>query len=77
MAMADETRKPTTTDAGTPVPSDDHSLTVGSARDRLVFNVVGHLSDGVSEPVLERAFEYWRNIDKETGDLIAKGVHGG
>jgi hypothetical protein len=59
MAMADETRKPTTTDAGTPVPSDDHSLTVGSARDRLVSNVVGHLSD------------------KETGDLIAKGVHGG
>src|SRR5689334_20221723 len=35
-------------------------------RDRLVSNVVGHLGDGVSEPVLERAFEYWRNIDKET-----------
>jgi catalase len=46
-------------------------------RDRLVSNVVGHLSDGVSAPVLERAFEYWRNIDKETGDLIAKGVNGG
>jgi catalase len=29
MAMANETRKPTTTDAGTPVPSDEHSLTVG------------------------------------------------
>lgn len=47
-----------------------------AARDRLVQNVVGHLSDGVSPPVLERAFEYWRNIDKETGDRIAKGVSG-
>ena len=43
-------------------------------RDRLVSNVVGHLKDGVSKPVLERAFEYWRNIDKETGDRIARGV---
>jgi catalase len=42
-----------------------------AARDRLVANVVGHLRDGVSAPVLERAFEYWRNIDKETGDRIA------
>jgi catalase len=45
-------------------------------RDRLVSNVVGHLRDGVSEPVLERAFEYWRNIDKEIGDRIAQGVSG-
>jgi len=44
-------------------------------RDRLVSNVVGTLSD-VSEPVLERVFEYWRNIDKEIGDRIAKGVKG-
>ncbi|MGE6776298.1 catalase [Vreelandella titanicae] len=46
-------------------------------RDRLVSNVVGHLSDGVTEPVLQRAFEYWRNIDQEVGDRIAKGVKGG
>jgi len=46
-------------------------------RDRLVSNVVGHLKNGVSEPVLQRAFEYWRNIDKEIGDRIAKGVTGG
>jgi catalase len=45
-----------------------------AARDRLVSNVVGHLKDGVSKPVLERALEYWRNIDKEIGDRIAKGV---
>ncbi len=46
-------------------------------RDRLVSNVVGHLKKGVSEPVLQRAFEYWRNIDKEIGDRIAKGVNAG
>lgn len=45
-------------------------------RDRLVSNVVGHLKKGVSEPVLERALEYWRKIDKEIGDRIAKGVNG-
>jgi catalase len=44
------------------------------ARGRLVDNVVGHLCDGVSEKVLERAFEYWRNIDGETGEKIEKGV---
>ena len=47
-----------------------------SARDRLVSNVVGHLKDGVKEPVLSRAFEYWRNIDKTVGDRIANGVKG-
>ena len=34
-------------------------------RDRLVSNVVGHLKNGVSEPVLQRAFEYWRNVDSK------------
>lgn len=43
-------------------------------RDRLVNNVVGHLSDGVTEPVLERALEYWRNIDADIGERIAQGV---
>jgi len=46
-------------------------------RNRLVSNVVGHLKAGVSEPVLQRAFEYWRNVDKETGDRITRGVKGG
>ena len=45
-----------------------------AARERLVDNVVGHLLDGVSEPVLERAFEYWRNVDKDLGDQIEAGV---
>ena len=46
-------------------------------RNRLVSNVVGHLKKGVSAPVLKRAFEYWRKIDREIGDRIAKGVSGG
>ncbi|MCA1785342.1 MAG: hypothetical protein LC657_05080 [Desulfobacteraceae bacterium] len=45
-------------------------------RDRLVSNVVGHLKKGVTEPVLEKAFEYWKNIDKEVGERIEKGVKG-
>ena len=41
-----------------------------AARDRLVSNVVGHLKNGVTEPVFERAFQYWRNIGQKTGDRI-------
>jgi catalase len=43
-------------------------------RARLVANVAGHLRNGVSEEVLQRAFEYWRNIDKELGDQIERSV---
>jgi catalase len=46
-------------------------------RDRLVDNIVGHLLDGVSDPVLERAFEYWRNVDHDLGDRVEKGVRAG
>jgi catalase len=45
-----------------------------AARDRFVANVVGHLLNGVTEPVLQRAFAYWRNVDKEVGDRIEQGV---
>jgi catalase len=31
----------------------------------------------VSAPVLKRAFEYWRNIDREIGDRIARGMNAG
>jgi catalase len=48
-----------------------------AARERLVSNVAGHLRNGVSEPVLERAFQYWKNIDKETGDKIEAAVRNG
>jgi catalase len=45
------------------------------ARNRLVANVAGHLERGVSAPVLERALEYWRQIDQAIGDRIAKEVN--
>jgi catalase len=44
------------------------------ARERLVTNIVGHLLNGVSEPVLLRAFEYWHNVDKSLGDRVEAGV---
>jgi catalase len=44
------------------------------ARSRLVDNVVGHLLNGVSEPVLARAFDYWRKVDTDLGDQIEEGV---
>ena len=43
-------------------------------RERLVNNIVGHLLNAVSEPVLQRAFEYWRNVDKSLGDKVEAGV---
>ncbi|MGI8506100.1 MAG: catalase [Solirubrobacteraceae bacterium] len=44
------------------------------ARARLVTNVAGHLSDGVSDMVLARAFEYWKNVDKDIGARIEQAV---
>ncbi|MGI8757599.1 MAG: catalase-related domain-containing protein, partial [Acidimicrobiales bacterium] len=43
-------------------------------RQRLVDNIVGRLLNGVSEPILERAFNYWRNVDRALGDRVADGV---
>jgi catalase len=45
-----------------------------AARERLVSNVAGHLLNGVSERVLLRAFEYWKNIDNEVGEKIEAAV---
>ncbi len=39
-------------------------------RERLVSNVAGALSSVKRPEVLDRAFEYWRNIDKTIGDRI-------
>ena len=36
-------------------------------RDKLVDQVAGSLLGGVREPVLERAFQYWKNVDAEVG----------
>jgi catalase len=46
-----------------------------AARARLASNIVGHLKDGVSAPVLARAIDYWRKVDKDLGDRIAAGMN--
>ncbi|MET4166829.1 MULTISPECIES: catalase [Gordonia] len=43
-------------------------------RERFVDNVVGHLLNGVSEPILQRAFEYWHRVDPDIGARIKSGV---
>ena len=43
-------------------------------RDRFVSNVAGHLADGVSEKVLQRAFRYWKNVDEKIGQRIEDKV---
>src|SRR5271168_2166459 len=48
-----------------------------AARDRLVSNIVGALLAGVTEPVLQRAFWYLGNVDKELGERVEKGVRAG
>ena len=45
-----------------------------AARERFVATVAGHLLGGGTEPVLERAFEYWRNVDAEIGKRIEEAV---
>ncbi|WP_372497644.1 catalase-related domain-containing protein [Tomitella gaofuii] len=39
--------------------------------------MAGHLLDDVSEPVLQRAFEYWRNVDAGLGERVEAAVRGG
>jgi catalase len=48
-----------------------------AARERLVSNIVGALLAGVSEPVLQRAFGYLRNVDKSLGDKVETDVRAG
>ena len=48
-----------------------------AARERLAGNIVGQLLNGVTEPVLERAFWYWKNVDKDLGEQVEKGVRAG
>ncbi|MBS1075551.1 catalase [Gluconobacter sp. Dm-73] len=45
-----------------------------AARDRLVNNIVGHVLQGVEEPVLSRVFEYWSKIDATIGSRVKDGV---
>ncbi|MFI2812682.1 MULTISPECIES: catalase [Microbulbifer] len=69
--------------AYTPHAEDDDFVQAGTLvrkvmddaqRERLVSNVAGHLRAGVTDEVLQRAFGYWRNIDKDIGDRIEKAV---
>jgi len=48
-----------------------------AARERLVSNIAGHLLEGVTEPVLQRAFQYWRNVDKSLGHRVEQAVRAG
>ena len=49
----------------------------GPARERLVSNVVGHASAGVTPEVQARVVEYWRNVDAEIGAQVGKGLGNG
>jgi catalase len=46
-------------------------------RARLVDQVAGSLLGGVREPVLSRAFQYWKNIDADVGARIEAKVKAG
>jgi len=46
-------------------------------REEFVRTVAGHLLGGVKGEVLTRAFEYWRNVDAETGKRIEELVRAG
>ncbi|WP_046318038.1 catalase [Mycobacterium sp. UM_Kg1] len=43
-------------------------------RKRLAANIIGHVSAGVTEPVLSRVFEYWHNVDPDLGSAVEAGV---
>ena len=45
-----------------------------AARTRLIGNIIAHLLNGVSPPVLTRTFAYLRNIDTDLGDRVEQGV---
>ncbi|MCC2690110.1 MAG: catalase, partial [Rhizobiaceae bacterium] len=43
----------------------------------LVETVAGSLLGGVREPVLGRAFNYWKSVDKDVGRRIEEKVRSG
>jgi catalase len=46
-------------------------------RERFVATVAGHLLGGVHGDVLERAFDYWKNVDADCGKKIEELVRAG
>jgi catalase len=47
-----------------------------AARERLVSNVSGHMSEVTDDDVRGRALKYWRDIDPEIGERIAAKLKG-
>lgn len=45
-----------------------------AARERLVANIAGHMSEVDNDAVLERAFQYWENVHEELGARVRKAV---
>ena len=43
-------------------------------RQLLVDNIVGHASDGVSEPMQQRVVAYWTKVDESLGARVAAGL---
>jgi catalase len=46
-------------------------------RGKLVDQIAGSLLGGVREPVLSRAFQYWKNVDADVGRRIEEKVRAG
>jgi catalase len=85
--QSNEPANPTTTDAGIPVASDEHSLTIGAdglilLQDHYLIEQMANFNRG---RIPERqphangsgAFAYWNNVDKNTGDSIESAVRNG
>lgn len=45
-----------------------------AARERLVNNIVGHVSQVERPELFERIFAYWSNVDADLGARVAAGV---
>jgi catalase len=45
-----------------------------TGKEHLVANIAGHLRDGVHEPVLGRAIDYWVKVDPDLGNRVAQAL---
>jgi catalase len=46
------------------------------AKARLVSNIVGHATNGVSSEVQGRVIQYWTSVDSDLGSRVAEGIRG-
>ena len=56
----------------TSVSQEPWSATCSTQRERFVANVTGHLGAVDNADILDRALDYWRNVDADTGAQIVK-----